>query len=85
MGGMLTVQAQTGLKPQGVASSKASQLELVRLHQSLCQLHCIVVGDGDLKAILACVPAPQQMAWNLIFGRTFAVAWEFHPLHASMQ
>ena len=52
-----TVQAEAGLEAEGVAGSQAAQPHPPVSHQRLCELHGPVAGDGQLKAVLAGVPA----------------------------
>ena len=52
----LTVEAEAGLQAQRVAGAEAAQAHALVAHQGGRELHRMVIGDGELEAVLTRVP-----------------------------
>ena len=74
---MRTVEAEAGLQAQRVPRAQAAQPHLRVGHQLLCDADRAVVRDGQLKAVLAGVPATAYIACTnaLIKAAGFLEGW----------
>ena len=70
---LLTVQAQPRLEAQGVAGAQPAQTHALVRVQRVAHLNRLLIGDGQLKAVLAGVPAGRRyrravQAWAVQAG-----------------